>query len=110
VVLVQTRRPDHEVVTAALRADPSVVARAEAPRRRLLGLPPAASIALVGGEAAAAYVERVGRPDGVEVLAAEEDRWLLRSRTPGLLQDHLATVERPPGRLRLQVDPARLRH
>jgi primosomal protein N' (replication factor Y) (superfamily II helicase) len=108
-VLVQTRRPDHEVVAAALRADPSIVSRAEAPRRRLLGFPPAASIALVGGVAATAYIERVGEPEGVQVSESDDGQWLLRSRTPGRLQDHLATVERPPGRLRLQVDPARLR-
>lgn len=108
-VVVQTRRPDHEVVAAALRADPSLVSRSEAPRRRLLGFPPAASIALVGGAAAPAYVERVGAPDGVQVSESDDGQWLLRSRTPGRLQDHLATVERPPGRLRLQVDPVRLR-
>jgi primosomal protein N' (replication factor Y) len=108
-VLVQTRRPDHEAVTAALHADPAVVSRVDAARRQLLGFPPAATIASVGGEAAPAYVERVGTAPGLVVHEAGDGQWLLRSREPGLLQDHLATVERPPGRLRLQVDPCRLR-
>ncbi|MHB1138643.1 MAG: hypothetical protein ACYC2O_06765, partial [Microthrixaceae bacterium] len=108
-VVVQTRRPDHEVVTAALHADPRVVSQVDAGRRQLLGFPPAATIASVGGEAAAAYVERLGRPDGVSVHESAEGQWLLRARAPGLLQDQLAAIERPPGRLRLQVDPVRLR-
>ncbi len=108
-VLVQTRRPDHEVVQAALHADGDRVAAVEAGRRRLLGFPPAATIAVVGGEAAGAYVERVGNPLGVEVQGPDDGRWLLRSDEPSVLLDHLATVDRPPGRLRLWVDPARIR-
>jgi len=108
-VVVQTRRPDHEVVLAALHADPAIVSRAELPRRRLLGFPPAASIALVGGTAAPGYIERLGEPADVDVLGPEDGQWLLRSRHRGRLQDALAATDRPPGRLRLQVDPARLR-
>jgi primosomal protein N' (replication factor Y) len=108
-VVVQTRLPDHEVVQAALHADPSLVAGAEEDRRELLGFPPAATIAVVGGEAAEAYVERFGHPLGVEVRGPEEGRWMLRSEDRAVLLDHLAEVERPPGRLRLWVDPARIR-
>jgi primosomal protein N' (replication factor Y) (superfamily II helicase) len=108
-VMVQTRLPGHEVVQAALHADPSRVARAEAMRRDLLGFPPAATIAVVGGEAAAAFVERVGAPPGISVQGPEDGRWMLRSERRDLLLDHLGTVERPPGRLRLWIDPARIR-
>lgn len=108
-VLVQTRHPEHEVVRALLHADPGLVAVSEAERRELLRLPPAATIAVVGGEAAPAYVERLGSPLGVEVLQPDEDSWILRSDSPELLLDALASVERPPGRLRLQVDPVRIR-
>jgi primosomal protein N' (replication factor Y) len=108
-VLVQTRRPDHEVVEALVHADPDRVARAESQRRSLLRFPPAAAVALVAGEAAPAYVERLGSPLGVEVLHPEPDRWLLRADDAAVLLDALAAVDRPPGRLRLQVDPARLR-
>ena len=107
-LMVQTRRPEHEVVQAALRGDPRLVSVVEASRRRLVRFPPAATIAVVGGEAAAAYVEAVGSPAGVEVLGPDDDRWLLRSAEPATLLDHLAGVTRPPGRLRLRVDPSRL--
>ena len=108
-LLVQTRRPDHEVIQAALHAEPSRVADAEAARRELLRFPPAATIVMVGGEAAPEYIDRVGHPLGIDVQAAEDGRWLLRSDDRDRLLDHLATITRPPGRLRLQVDPARLR-
>ena len=108
-VVVQTRLPDHEVVQAALHADPARVSVVERSRRERLGFPPAATIAVVGGEAADAFVERLGRPLGVEVLGPDDDRWLLRADDRVLLLDALAGVDRPSGRLRLRVDPVRLR-
>ena len=108
-VMVQTRLPGHEVVQAALHADPDRVAEAEAARRALLRFPPVATIAVVGGEAASAYVERVGHPIGVDVQGPDDGRWMLRAEDRSVLMDHLATVDRPPGRLRLWVDPARIR-
>ncbi len=107
--MVQTRTPEHEVIQAALRADPRLVSTVEAARRRLLRFPPAATMVVVGQAAAAAYVERVGSPPGVVVQGPDDGRWVLRAEDRSMLLDHLATVERPPGRLGLQVDPARLR-
>lgn len=107
-VLVQTRLPGHPVVLAALRGDPSLLRSVEWDRRELLGVPPARTIAVVGGPAAPEYVEQVGRPPGVEVLDPGDGRWVLRARDRRVLLDHLAGVRRPPGRLRLQVDPVRV--
>ena len=108
-VIVQTRRPDHEVIQAALHADPARVSVVEAARRDQLRFPPAATIAVVGGEAAEAYVERVGQPLGIQVQGPDDGRWLLRAEDRAVLLDHLAAVDRPPGRLRLWIDPARIR-
>jgi primosomal protein N' (replication factor Y) len=108
-VVVQTRRPDHESIQAALRAEPLLVSYSEAQRRILLGFPPAAAIAQVGYEAAPEFIARLGAPQGVDVLQGEDGQWLLRSRVPGRLQEVLSQVDRPVGRLRLQVDPVRLR-
>ena len=108
-VVVQTRRPDHESIQAALRAEPMLVSFSEAQRRILLGFPPAAAIAQVAYEAAPEFIARLGMPQGVEVQQAEDGQWLLRSRESGRLQEVLSQVDRPVGRLRLQVDPARLR-
>lgn len=108
-LVVQTRSPEHEVIQAALRADPHLVSAVEAGRRRLLRFPPAATMVVVGQAAAAAYVERVGTPLGVSVHGPDDGRWVLRSEDRATLLDHLAAVERPPGRLRLHVDPVRIR-
>lgn len=107
-IIIQTLLPEHEVLVAAMRAEPSLVSQAELSRRSLLGLPPVGNVAWVAGEAAPRFVEGIGDPDGVTVSAADEGEWLIRSRVADRLQDVLADVRRPTGRLRLQVDPHRL--
>jgi hypothetical protein len=101
---VQTRLPRHEVLQAALHADPERVAAAERPRRQVLGFPPAAAVALVSGEAAAEFVAALGP---VDVLGPDGDRWLVRAPDHRTLCDALAAAPRPAGRLRVEVDPLR---
>jgi primosomal protein N' (replication factor Y) len=107
-ILVQTRNPSHEVIAAALATDPAVVCTADWPRREMLGLPPAASLAAVGGEAAREWIQRFGHPQGVEVQGPNDGWWLLRADDPVTLADAAGAVKRPPGRLRLRVDPMQL--
>jgi len=108
-VLLQTRQPKHEVVQAALLADPSRVSAVERERRAILRLPPAAAVAHVSGAPAAAYVEPLlGRID-VEVLGpAADGSYLVRAADVRTLCDALDATPRPGGRLRVAVDPARL--
>ncbi|MHB1597469.1 MAG: primosomal protein N' family DNA-binding protein, partial [Acidimicrobiales bacterium] len=56
-VVLQTRLPDHEVVRAAVHADPGIVSAAESPRRDALGLPPARALARLSGPGAGAFAE-----------------------------------------------------
>lgn len=107
-VLVQTRIPEHEVVQAALHADPSRVAAAERERRELLRFPPYAALAAVSGPAAGAFVDAFGHPLGVEVLGPTDGRWLLRAPDHRTLCDALAATKRPGGRVRVEVDPLRI--
>jgi primosomal protein N' (replication factor Y) len=111
-VVVQTRMPGHEVLRAATGADPDVVAAAERPRRELLGMPPSGSVAAVGGEAAGEWIERLApagaAPSGLRVQGPMDGWWLVMAEDPTALADACAAVERPPGRLRLRVDPVRL--
>jgi primosomal protein N' (replication factor Y) len=104
-LLVQTRVPGHEVVDAALHADPARVARAAEGRRRALVFPPYAAVALVSGEGADDFVREVPAP--VERLGPVDGRWLLRARDHGLLCDALAATPRSTGRVRVEVDPVR---
>ncbi len=106
-MVLQTRLPGHEVVQAALHADPSRVAEAESARRQALGFPPATALALVSGAPAAAFVKELAERVEVEVLGPADGRWLVRASDHASLERALAAVPRPPGRLRVAVDPLR---
>lgn len=104
-VLVQTRVPGHETLAAAVHADPGILAAAERPVRRQLGLPPFGALALIRGQGAPAYVEGLRRVGTLEVSELEPERFLIRSENHAALADGLAVVQRPTGRLRVEVDP-----
>jgi primosomal protein N' (replication factor Y) len=96
--------PDHAAVQSALLADPGRLAAAEEPVRRSAGLPPATALAAVSGPAADAFVAGV---EGLDKLGPDEGRWLLRAPDHRALCDGLRAAVRPPGRLRVEVDPQR---
>lgn len=107
-LLIQTRAPEHEVIQAALHGDPSLVADAERDRRELLGFPPFSAMADVGDQAGEAFVAAIPPGAGVEVQGPVDGAWRLRAVDHQVLCDGLARVERPPGRLRLAIDPPRI--
>ncbi len=102
-LLVQTFRPEHEVLQSALLADPGRLVKVEARRRRDLALPPFSALARVSGEGAAEYVT------ALPVRAAHDgDGFLVRTDSWDELGDLLSAAARPKGsRLRIEVDPAR---
>lgn len=104
-VLVQTRLPKHEVLDAALHGDPGRLATVERERREALRFPPFSALAVVSGPVAPDLVERL---DGIDVLGPDDGKWLLRARDSTTLADALARAGRPPGRLRIEVDPLRV--
>ena len=108
-VVLQTRLPRHEVVQAALLADPSRASSAERERRAILRFPPMAALAHVSGAPAAAYVDALRGRSDVEVLGpAADGSYLVRAAAVTTLCDALAETPRPGGRLRIAVDPVRL--
>ena len=115
VLLLQTRLPEHEVVLAAHRGEPLVVADAERARRRVLGWPPFGGVAELSGEAVAvgSACDALRGVDTVTVLGPVDDgkRALVRAATVDDLCDALAlpTMEAAHGlgRLRVDVDPRR---
>lgn len=104
-LILQTRLPDHEVVRAAVHGDPTPVADAERERRKMLRMPPTTALAAVSGAAADAYAAGL---EGVEVLGPADGMWLVRAPDHDALCGALAEAGRPPGRLRIEVDPLRL--
>ena len=107
---LERRLPGHEVVQAALLADPARVSAAEAARRALMRFPPVTAMAAVSGASAPAFVAALEQsaPPGVEILGPSDGQWLLRADLHATLLDALAATPRPPGRLRVTVDPLRL--
>ena len=107
-VLVQTRLPRHSVVLAALHGDPARLAEDERPVREVLSFPPFAALARVSGATAPAFVAALADQPQVDVGEPADGRWLVRAPTVEALCDALAATSRPPGRLRVEVDPPRL--
>jgi len=107
-VLMQTRLPGHEVVDAAVHADPSRLALVESARRAALGFPPERAVAVVSGSVARTYATALATRPGVEVMGPNRDTWLIRAADHRSLSEALAAVARPRGRLRVAVDPLRV--
>ena len=107
-VLVQTRLPRHPAVVAALHGDPAGLVEAERPVREALAFPPFAAVARVSGAAAPAFVDALAGQPALAVGEPADGRWLVRAPTHDALCDALAATPRPPGRLRVEVDPPRL--
>ncbi len=116
-LLVQTRLPGHEVLEAARRADPTIVADAERPRREALGYPPFGALAEVRGVDAAVTTLLDGLRDSPEIdvfgptAATTGLQALLRAPNVDALCTALAASApgaRSEGRLRIAVDPLRV--
>ena len=116
-LLIQTRLPDHEVLEAARRADPTIVATTERPRRAELGYPPFGALAEVRGDAAAVtkLLDGLRAIEDIDVFgptsAANGLQALVHSLDVGVLCDafdQVAPEARAAGRLRIAVDPLRV--
>lgn len=113
-LVIQTRQPSHAVVRAAVAGDPSLLQGEEMAVRRSLRLPPTTAMAQVSGVGASPMVDALrealaNRAFGsVELDGPFEGRWTLRAPEHGVLCDLLASVTRPAGRVRVEVDPQRL--
>lgn len=107
-VLVQTRIPEHPVVQAALRKDPTRYLEGELAVRRELALPPAAAMALVTGPGAAELAGSIPALAGCAVADLGDGRWLVQAADHRTLCDTLAHVRRPRARARVVMDPTDL--
>lgn len=106
-LVLQTRLPEHPVVRAALFGDPTRFTEPELARRTMLRYPPAGALAVVSGAGVEAWAAGSSPGPGVELLGPVDGRCLVRAPSWAALADWLAGVPRPPGRLRIEVDPPR---
>ena len=109
-LVVQTRQPEHPVIQAAVRADPSIVASVEQERRRALELPPYGAQAKVSGPGAETFIAALQDAAGpsVSIRGPLNGQFLLRAPGHEPLLDVLARTPRPVERLRIEVDPLRV--
>ena len=106
-LVLQTFLPRHEVVQAALLADPGRILDSERARRGALGLPPFGALAAVSGSGADKVAEALGQVDGIAV-GGERGSWTVRADTWDDLSRALLDAPRPKGaRVRIEVDPQR---
>jgi primosomal protein N' (replication factor Y) len=116
LLLLQTRIPDHVVVQAMVRGDPSPVAAAEIEYRRTLAYPPFGALAELAGadDALSATIDALRAPDelaAVQVFGPADGRALVHAPDWGALAAALAgalPVGRAIGRVRAVVDPPRV--
>ena len=106
-ILIQTFQARHEVVQAALHADPGRLVKGERERRQMLGLPPFGAYAEISGAGSDDFVASIPPSDEVVIVGgdgefvARSDDWMVLGRT-------INSGTRPSGaRLRIAVDPAR---
>ena len=85
-LLVQTRIPGHEVLQAAVHADPTLLSGPERDIRRTLGLPPFGALAVLAGAGGPAYAEGLAAVAGITV-SPDGDRWLVRAPDHATLCD-----------------------
>jgi primosomal protein N' (replication factor Y) len=104
-IAVQTYQPRHEVIQAALHADPARLVEPELARRQLLGFPPAKALAVVSGVVAGEWLARATELD---VRGPADDRWLVRADSWEQLADGLSALGPRPRTVRVAVDPHRL--
>ena len=104
---MQTFLPRHEVLQAALHADPGRLVDPERARRQLLGLPPFMALAALSGAGSDAVAEALRGRDGIQV-GGGAGRWSVKAPTWERLGEAVIATPRPKGsRIRVEVDPPR---
>jgi primosomal protein N' (replication factor Y) len=107
-MLVQTFLPRHEVLQAALLADPGRLAAHEARTRAELGFPPSSALATMDGTGADEIAAALRAEGVVEVAGPSRGVYLLRCDDWMQLGHALDQGPRPPrARVRIAVDPPR---
>jgi primosomal protein N' (replication factor Y) len=106
-IVVQTRTPDDDVVQAALHGDPKRVAESQRDVRRVFAQPPYGAWAAISGTGAATFIDRLRELDTDDVLRIAQlgDRWRVSADGHEPLLALVNAVERPPERIRVEIDP-----
>jgi primosomal protein N' (replication factor Y) (superfamily II helicase) len=104
-VVVQSRLPHNETLSAFLHGDPGRLTQVEVERRALLQFPPSTALAHVSGPGGAAVFAAAKEISFIEILGTDDAPFLLRAANHRDLADGLAQIPRPSTRVRVVVDP-----
>lgn len=110
-LVIQSRLPNHEVLRAASEGDATSLRTFERSRRREAHLPPYSALAIVSGEAAGQFAERLKADDEMEVGefgahgTGGHERYLVRAKSTEDLCNALARREEIGPGLRVEIDP-----
>ena len=114
-ILLQTRSPDHDVLTFATSGDPAPLMAAEQARREILGFPPIGAVAELSGDTEAVTAAALAVRRDFRVFGPAEQSGgataLVFASGPETLTQALAIAgpaARSLGRLRIAVDPPRV--
>ncbi len=111
-LIIQTRQPDHPVLTAALKGDPRIVSNLEREKCQTLNLPPFGAQARISGIGAPDFIDSLKKnlttDSDMKILGPANDSYLIRAPDHQTLLDALAAPPRPTTRLRIEVDPLRI--
>ena len=109
VVLV-TRQPEHPVLRALSLADAAGLSTLLVASLASLGYAPPMAVARVSGvgaHAVAEALESASADGGLTRLGPSEGPFVVRAASTSAMADAFADVARPPGRVRVEVDPVR---
>ena len=70
-----------------------------------MNLPPFSALAKISGPSAPAFMNTLGKPRQAEIMGPKNGSWLIKTSDSEELANLLSEVERPSGRLRIEVDP-----
>jgi len=104
-LLIQTRQPDHEVITALCAGEISELMAVLGDRRKRLSQPPFAAYARLKGADLASYGEAVAAQSPVAFVDLGDDRGLLVGSTTEVLCDALRFVPKDRRSVTIAVDP-----
>ncbi len=109
-LIVQTRQPRHPAFIALALGDPTRLTDHDTEVRGRIGMQPGVGLARITGAASHLWAERLRGDMSVQVGGSADDGFIIRAVNQPVLADALARVDedRPPGRVRVEVDPLRL--
>ncbi len=109
-MFIQTRQPNHPAISSVLIGDPARLTAYDTELRDQLGFGVGLGTAVITGESCVAWAELLNANPTIRVSGSTTSGFLVRADTTAMLSDAIARadLDRPPGKVRIEVDPLRI--